>query len=149
MVILTWQVISRFLPFLPATWTEELARWAFIYMTLLGAALVVRQRGHFGVTIVTSRLHGRSRSLYLRWVVHLPILAAALLFLIFGLRYMVGFGFVRRSPTFHIPMAWLFLALPAAAAPMIVFAAYNVLFPEAEGASGERGQRAGSDTRQG
>lgn len=134
LVTIAWQVTARFLPFLPAAWTEELARYAFLYMALFGAALAVRGRSHFGLTLLSERLTGARRARWLRWAVHLPILVASILLFVFGWRYFVGYGFLRRSSTFLVPMAWVFVSLPLAALPMILFALDNLLSPLPEDA---------------
>ena len=125
---LAWQVFSRFVINLPSVWTEEVARYSFIYMTFFGAALGVKNSTHFGVSLLTDALHGPARDFYFRFVVNGLILLASLLMLIFGSRYAVHYGMARVSPTFHIQMFWLFLVMPLAALPMTVFAAYNICF---------------------
>jgi TRAP-type C4-dicarboxylate transport system permease small subunit len=128
MISLFWQVFSRFVINVPATWTEEAARYCFIYMAFFGAALGVRRSTHFGVAIFSGKLRGKARERYHRFVINVPILIASIALLIFGTRYALRFGFSRISPTFHFPMAWVFLVIPLAAIPMTLFAAYNVFF---------------------
>jgi len=125
---LFWQVFSRFIISVPATWTEEAARYCFMYMTFFGAALGVRHSTHFGVTLLAARLRGRARDRYIRLVIRLPILLASVALLYYGTRYMLDFGFARRSPTFHFPMAWVYLVIPLSALPMTCFAAYNLFY---------------------
>jgi TRAP-type transport system small permease protein len=38
------------------TVSEELSRWLFVYMTFLGAIVMMREHGHLGVDTVVSRL---------------------------------------------------------------------------------------------
>jgi TRAP-type C4-dicarboxylate transport system permease small subunit len=130
MLSLFWQVFSRFVVNVPATWTEEAARYSFIYMAFLGAALGVRRSSHFGLSILTGGLRGKTRQRYYRFVINLPILIASVALLVYGTRYMLQFGFSRISPTFHFPMAWVYLVIPLSAVPMTVFAAYNVFFED-------------------
>lgn len=132
MAVLFWQVFSRFVIKVPATWTEEAARYAFMYMAFFGAALGVRRSAHFGVTILPEKLRGQARRRYRRYAMGVPILAGSLLLLIYGTRYMLDFGFARISPTFHFPMAWVYLVVPLSAALMTLFAAYNVCFESFE-----------------
>ena len=61
MLSLFWQVFTRFIIKVPATWTEEIARYTFIYMVMIGAALGVRHSAHFGVTMLSDKLHGKAR----------------------------------------------------------------------------------------
>jgi TRAP-type C4-dicarboxylate transport system permease small subunit len=45
-VAVLWQVFSRYVLQAPSTVTDELARFLLIWLTLLGAAWVVGQKGH-------------------------------------------------------------------------------------------------------
>jgi len=51
-VPVTIQMISRFTQLIPAwIWTEELARFLFIWMVMLGAMIAVRDGTHFDVDV--------------------------------------------------------------------------------------------------
>jgi len=141
MFTLFWQVFSRFVINIPATWTEEAARYFFIYMTFFGAALGVRHSTHFGIPIVLSMLRGKTRDRYHRLVIRLPILIASMALLFYGTRYMLHFGFARVSPTFHFPMAWVYLVIPLSAVPMVLFAAYNLFFEDTPPPTPESGTK--------
>ena len=52
----TWQVATRFLLNSPSSYTEELATYLLLWISLLGAAYALRQRAHLGIDIVTARL---------------------------------------------------------------------------------------------
>jgi TRAP-type transport system small permease protein len=57
------------------TVSEELSRWAFIWMTFLGAVVALREHGHLGVDMVVQRLPpaGKKACLLLAHVVMLYI----------------------------------------------------------------------------
>src|SRR5512141_3015004 len=50
------QVASRYVFNRPTSWSEELARYLFVWITFLGAAVVIRKRRHVDVTVLTDRL---------------------------------------------------------------------------------------------
>ena len=51
-VPVTMQILSRYTNLIPPyIWTEELARFVFIWMIMLGAMLGVRESSHFDVDI--------------------------------------------------------------------------------------------------
>jgi TRAP-type C4-dicarboxylate transport system permease small subunit len=82
-VPVTMQVIARFTPLLPAyIWTEELARFLFIWMVMLGAMIGVREGTHFEVDVWPD-LKPRATAL-LRIVSHLFVLVFALVFIWWG-----------------------------------------------------------------
>src|SRR5436190_518656 len=48
----TLQMVSRFTQLIPAwIWTEEMARFLFIWMVMLGAIIGVRDASHFDVDV--------------------------------------------------------------------------------------------------
>ena len=52
MVPITMQVISRYTALIPPyIWTEELSRFVFIWMVMLGAMIAVRDGTHFDVDV--------------------------------------------------------------------------------------------------
>ena len=50
------QVISRYVFNYPFDWPEELARFLFVWVALLGAALAVRRGAHFSIDALVRRL---------------------------------------------------------------------------------------------
>ena len=56
MVILTcWQVFTRYILKHPSSWSEELVSYLFAWMALLGASVVVGERGHMNISIAVER----------------------------------------------------------------------------------------------
>ena len=51
-----WGVVSRYWPGIrPSDWTEELGVYLMVWVSLLGAALTYRDRGHLGVDVLVSK----------------------------------------------------------------------------------------------
>lgn len=55
------QVFFRFVLNNSLSWSEELARYCFIWMHMLGASLLIEANGHATVTAVLDLLHGTVR----------------------------------------------------------------------------------------
>lgn len=55
------QVFFRFVLNNSLSWTEELARYCFIWMHMIGASLLIEVSGHATVTVVLDMLHGLAR----------------------------------------------------------------------------------------
>src|SRR3954470_13875014 len=80
----TLQVISRYTPFIPSyIWTEEMARFLFVWTIMIGAMVGVREAQHFEVDVWPD-LPRRSEAL-VRILARLGILALALVFVWAGL----------------------------------------------------------------
>lgn len=54
-VTTVWQVFSRLVLHSPVTWSEELAKILFVWLSFLGASLVYGERGHMAVEILARR----------------------------------------------------------------------------------------------
>lgn len=78
-----WQVFTREVMQSPAAWTEELAKYVFVWTSLIGAALVFSERGHIAVTFVVERLP-RPVRVGVAVVIQLVILFFALAVLVYG-----------------------------------------------------------------
>ena len=128
MLSLFWQVFTRFIIKVPATWTEEIARYTFIYMVMIGAALGVRHSAHFGVTMLSDKLHGKARDYYQRFVINGIILVCAAALLFYGIEFTRMYGMNRVSPTFLIPMAWVYVIVPITGVLMMLFALQNMVY---------------------
>jgi TRAP-type C4-dicarboxylate transport system permease small subunit len=50
------QVVARYLFNAPLIWSEEAARYLFVWVSMIGAALAVRQGGHYTLTALVERL---------------------------------------------------------------------------------------------
>jgi TRAP-type C4-dicarboxylate transport system permease small subunit len=52
-----WGVVSRYVLGHQSRWTEEVAVYLLVWVSLLGASLMYRDRGHLGVDYFVSKLH--------------------------------------------------------------------------------------------
>ena len=115
----TIQIVSRQTGLIPAwIWTEEMARFFFIWMIMLGSMIGIRDGSHFDVDL-WPELAPRANAL-LRIVADLFVLAMALVFIWYGIRF-VQFGWDQTSELAELPMAWIFTAWPMAGFTWVVF----------------------------
>ena len=120
-VPVTIQIIARYTALIPAwIWTEEMARFLFIWMVMLGAMIGVREGTHFEVD-VWPRLSERGNAL-LRIVTYAFILVFACVFVWYGIRF-VQFGWDQSSELAEMPMVYIFVAWPLAGFTWLVFLA--------------------------
>jgi TRAP-type transport system small permease protein len=118
-VPVTMQIIARFTPLLPAyIWTEELARFLFIWMVMLGAMIGVREGTHFEVD-VWPQLPPRADAL-LRIVSQVFVLLFALVFVWWGIEF-TRFGWDQLSEIAELPMWMIFIAWPVTGATWVLF----------------------------
>jgi TRAP-type transport system small permease protein len=115
----TLQIISRYTALIPSyIWTEELSRFLFIWMVMLGAMIGIREGTHFEVD-VWPELSPRANAL-LRIVSHIFVLIFALVFVYWGIKF-VQFGWYQESELAELPMPFIFLAWPITGATWLLF----------------------------
>ena len=113
------QTFSRYTELIPRyLWTEELSRFVFIWMIMLGAMVAVRERGHFEVD-VWPELGPRANAL-LRMGSSLFVLAFALVYVWWGIGF-TRFGWDQTSEIAELPMWTIFVAWPMAGATWVLF----------------------------
>jgi TRAP-type transport system small permease protein len=121
-VPVTLQIVARYTEFIPRyIWTEEAARFLFVWIIMIGASVAVRERTHFDVDILPKATTPRGKALG-ELVVDCAILVIAVVFLLYGWGY-TAFGYSQTSELTGINMATMHVAFPLAGATWIVFIA--------------------------
>jgi TRAP-type transport system small permease protein len=113
------QIFSRFTELIPSyIWTEEMARFLFIWMIMLGAMIGIRDGAHFDVDLWPP-LSPRKNAL-LRIVSNVFVLVFALVFVWYGIKF-VQFGWHQDSELAELPMPFIFIGWPLAGLTWLVF----------------------------
>ena len=114
------QIFARYFSFIPRyIWTEEMARFCFIWVILVGSMIAVKDGTHFAVDLLpkakTSRGEAISRMFADFW-----IFVTALIFIIWGWP-LVQFGLLQTSEMAELPMVFIYIAWPLAGVTWILF----------------------------
>ena len=113
------QIFSRYTALIPSyIWTEEMARFFFIWMIMLGAMTGIRDSAHFDVDL-WPELAPKPNAL-LKIVSSVFVLLFALVFIWYGIRF-VQFGWDQSSELAELPMIYIFLAWPLAGFTWVLF----------------------------
>ncbi|MFM9940315.1 MAG: TRAP transporter small permease [Hyphomicrobiaceae bacterium] len=120
----TMQVLSRKTSLIPSyIWTEEMARFLFIWCIMIGAMVGVREAAHFEVD-VWPRLSRRAEAA-VRILSRLGILALALVFIWAGGEF-TKFAWNRTSELADLPLWLIHMAWPVAGVMWILFAGEQI-----------------------
>jgi len=122
------QVVYRYLLTQPLHWSEEMARYLFVWISLLGAAMSVQRRGHFGMDFFCRMLPSKGRR-FIACLVYLLVGIVMLVLLVYGI-VLVGKTADQRSPAMEISMGWAYACLPVGAA-LMSFHLLSILLQEA------------------
>ncbi|MFV2104184.1 TRAP transporter small permease [Micromonospora sp. LOL_024] len=117
-----WQVFARQVLNSPSGWSEELAKYLFIWLGLLGGGWVFGQRGHVAADLAVQRMPEKVQR-FMGVLVQLCTLAFAGLVLIWGGYQMVRLTWDQTLTGLPVNVGWMYLALPISG---VIIAFYNV-----------------------
>jgi TRAP-type C4-dicarboxylate transport system permease small subunit len=106
------QVVARYILQVAIYWTEEVARFAFIWMVFVGIAITERQKAHFRITFLVDRVPGRAR--YGLWLLGELLVFGALIWLLVESLLFAGMGARQISAALELRLHYIYAALPAA-----------------------------------
>ena len=122
-VITTWAVLGRYIPFITDPyWSEEIVLTFMVYMAVLSATLAIRRRAHIRMTAF-DRLLPRRVIQVLDLIADLAVMALGVVLLIYGLKS-VNSPLSMRGHYASLPnlsKMWQYLPIPVAGLGMIVF----------------------------
>lgn len=118
-VSLFYQIIMRFLFKSANAWSEELTRYSFIWMTMLGSAVATRRSRNMDVDFIVNKMPKLLRSV--NTVITKGLIIAFLLVIIaYGIS-LVGITFKQLSAGLRIPMAYIYAAVPTGGILILLF----------------------------
>src|SRR5699024_7083682 len=116
-ILINSQVINRYLlPFIDVgnitTWTEELSRYIFVFVSFLGASFAIRKRESIEVTFVVNRFSPTVKN-SIRIVNNIFMIYFSFLMLKYGSE-LISFLYetYQTSPALKLPMAVPYSAIP-------------------------------------
>ena len=62
-IVVTWQIFTRFILNDPSIYSEEIAGFLLIWIGMLGSTYALLKKSHIGIDIVTKNFRGRKKTL--------------------------------------------------------------------------------------
>ena len=125
-VDVTWQVFARQVLDQPSGWSEELAKYLFIWLGLFGSALVFGERGHIAVDFAVKKLPPVLQ-VAVTVVVQLTILTFTVLVLIWGGFRVVDLAWDQNLTGLPTNVGPLYLALPLSGILIAFYTVYHLV----------------------
>lgn len=122
----TWQVFTRQVLASPSGWSEELAKYLFIWLGLFASALVFGERGHIAMDVVVVRLP-RSAQVTLAVVVQVAILVFTGMVLVWGGLLVSRLAWDQNLTGLPVTVGPLYLALPLSGALIAFYSLYHLV----------------------
>ncbi len=126
-LLVLWQVFTRFALRDPSSMTEELVRFGLIWVSLLGAAYGFGKKLHLSMDLLARRCGGRGR-LGLEIFIQISVIAFALLVLVVGGSRLVDLTLAlgQTSAALQIKRGYVYLALPFSGLVVMFYAALSL-----------------------
>ena len=106
------QIFTRTFLRVPLSWTDELARFTFLYFCFFGGVITMRNKLHLGIDYFESKMSPKGRFIN-RIFVYTMIVVFGLFLGIYGTR-LVGIVGIQLTPVMRIPMRFIYLSMPIA-----------------------------------
>jgi TRAP-type C4-dicarboxylate transport system permease small subunit len=119
------QILSRYTGIIPRyIWTEEIARFCFVWIVLIGSMIAVRDGTHFDVDVLP-RSSNPSVELIMKLLCYAAMLFVAITFIYYGYDFAI-LGSRQRSEIASLPMLSIYIAWPIAGATWVIFLAERI-----------------------
>ncbi|WP_100404677.1 TRAP transporter small permease [Bacillus solitudinis] len=114
-----FQVISRYFS-ISVIWTEEVAKYSFIWAVFMGAAVMVNRKDHFNFDYLSKKLKGKAKlTLSIMTDTILMLFCAALFY--YSLAALSSFWNYNWVALPMLKMGYVWLSLPVMASTMVIY----------------------------
>lgn len=118
-MVIFYQVILRYVFHSANIWAEEFARYAFIWVTMFGAAICIRRYRHIRIDVFVNILPEK-----MQCILELGMHAVVLIFLTvstwYGITICMKTG-AQISSGLRLPMSFMYSSIPVSSVIMIAF----------------------------
>lgn len=123
-----WGVFTRYVMGEQAKWTEELARFLLVWVSLLGGAVAFGIKGHLGVDYFVGKFDPEARRLMALFAHLVVLFFASVVFIYGGVRVVSdAFAMEQMTPALEMAMGYVYLALPISGIFIVLFTIENLL----------------------
>ncbi len=122
-----WQVVSRYLIGQSSSFTEEFARFALIWLAILGAAYLNGQRTHLSMDYWIMKLGPEALKRRLK-IIEFLMLLFALIIMVVGGGNLVYTTFIlgQQSPAMGLSLGFVYSIVPISGLLIIFYSLYNI-----------------------
>lgn len=130
-IVVTWQVFSRYVLNNPSSFTEELARFLLIWITLLGCAFAYRRNSHLGLDMIYAQASERYKKV-MYYVIHTCVAFFALSVMVIGGSLLMNMTdeLGQSSPVMGIGISYVYMVIPLSGALILVYALQAFIQPD-------------------
>jgi TRAP-type C4-dicarboxylate transport system permease small subunit len=124
-VLVFLQIVNRFIIKIPMPWTDEFAKYAFVWLAMYGSAKAVREKSHIFVDIIELYLKGGPGKVC-AYVAEIISLIFYIILLVVSVPWTIDNMDVMADSA-PIGMGYFYTCIPISALLMISFAIENLI----------------------
>ena len=117
-LMVTYQVIARYIFSAPSSVTEILTRYAFVWLIIISATYMFGQREHI-------KLPGKAKTV-VNIIIECVTIAFSGLVMVFGGFRITHMNFVQFDSILHIPTGIIYSIIPICGVIIIFYSVYNI-----------------------
>ena len=123
-----FQVFSRYILGTSFTWTEEFARFALIWLTIVGAAYLNARREHLSMDFLYQKLSDVNKKKASIFIEVLLFFFALIVMVIGGFNLVfITLHLEQLSGTLRIPLGYIYIIFPLCGMLIMCFSVYHIL----------------------
>ena len=129
-IAVLWQVFTRYALNSASSFTEELARFLFIWIGILGAAYASGQQIHLAIDILPPKINVVNR-IRLRIGINILIILFSLIVLVIGggnLVY-INYELGQSSAALNLPLSYVYVVVPISGVLVIGYKINEIIHP--------------------
>lgn len=127
MVALTcWQVLTRYVLQNPSSWSEELVSYLFAWMALLGASLVVGERGHMNIPLLVDKVNPGMKKVLCIFAEVIALLFSAII-LVYGGVQITSLAMGQMTSSLGVAIGVFYVVLPISGVLNCIYALINII----------------------
>ena len=125
-VLVTWQVFTRLVLSNPSIWSEELARYVFIWLSLIGISIATGEKADVAIDYFVQKAPLAAQRV-LEIVAYLATLTFALLVMVWGGYLNAAQNMHQLNPVLPISAGVLYLAVPISGVLLTFYLIYHLI----------------------
>lgn len=125
-ILVTWQVITRFVFHSPSTITEASAKYLFLWLVMIASAYVIGKREHMRLEFFERKLSPKGQKICNIFTEFVVLVFCASVLTYGGGRIAIN-AMTQTDSALPIPVGIIYLALPIGGALSVVYCILNII----------------------
>lgn len=125
-LLILWQVFTRFVIKIPATFTDEVVRFLMIWTCLLGSSLAFGQKKHINVTVLVDKFPPIFKDVTII-ISYIVIIVIALFVLVIGGIKIMNIAMIQKASVTQIPMGFVYSIIPISGVFTLLYTVFDII----------------------